>query len=132
MEIKEILKSTKAYVWNEMFAVAKVKNIPKISDFFSIIKDRNEITLILKEKQIDEIKAIEVEKGFRIITFDTILPFNLVGFISAISNALAKKGISILTVSSYSTDHILVKDEDLNKTIETLKEIGVEIKSSVR
>lgn len=110
-----------------MFAVVKVKNIPKISDFFSIIKDRNEITLIVKEKQINEIESIKFENGYRIITFDAILPFNVVGFISTVSNALAKKGISILTVSSYSTDHILVKNKDLNKTIGALKDIGIKI-----
>jgi hypothetical protein len=127
MRIEGILKNIKAYVWDEMFAVVKVKNIPKISDFFSIIKDRNEITLIVKEKQINEIESIKFEDGYRIITFDAILPFNVVGFISTVSNALAKKGISILTVSSYSTDHILVKNKDLNKTIGALKDIGIKI-----
>jgi hypothetical protein len=127
MKIKEILKNMKAYVWDEIFAVVKVKNIPKISDFFSIIKDRNEVTLILKEKQINDIEYDKAEKGFRIITFDTILPFDVVGFISTVSKALTKEGISILTISSYSTDHILVKNKDLNKIIRVLKDIGIKI-----
>jgi hypothetical protein len=65
-----------------------------------------------------------MEKDYRIITFDMILPFGLVGFLSRISKALADQNISILTVSAYSTDHILVKEKDLQTAIRTLGKIG--------
>jgi len=117
----------RVYVWKEKFAVLKVEELPKIKDFFCVIKEKKEITLILKETDINRVNVIEMEKDYRIITFNVTLPFNLVGFMSIISSALAKVGISLLAISSYSTDHILVKDKDLNKTIEALKELGIKI-----
>ena len=117
----------KAYVWEEKFAVLKVEEFPKNKNFFCVVRDQKEITLILKETDIGGINAIKIEKDYRVITFDTILPFNLVGFMPTIFSALANEGISILAVSAYSTDHILVKEKDLNKTIEVFRGLGIKI-----
>ena len=65
-----------------------------------------------------------MEKGYRVITFNAVLPLELVGFIAEISTKLASKGVSILAYSSFSTDHILVKENNLKKTLKTLKELG--------
>lgn len=78
---------------------------------------------------MEKISYEKVEKGYRIITFEAILPFSLVGFLSKISTALAKKGVSILAISSFSTDHILVKEENLEKAREALEKIGITCRS---
>ena len=127
MKIEEVLKNIKAYVWEEKFAVLKVGELPKNKEFFCVIIDKKETTLILKENDIQKVNAIEMEKDFRIITFNTILPFDLVGFMSAISAALTRADVSLLAISAYSTDHILVKEKNLNKTIEALKTLGIKI-----
>jgi hypothetical protein len=41
---------------------------------------------------------------------------------------LAEANIPILVFSSYYTDHILVKDELVEKTIETLRSIGFKVR----
>jgi len=112
------------YVWGGVFAIAKTKKI--IDGAFAVIQDKNEITVIFEESKIGENKSniIEVENGYKIITFDMVLPFGLVGFLAKISRALAEANISIFAISAFSTDHILVKQNDLLKTIEKLQEIG--------
>jgi len=67
---------------------------------------------------------IKIEKGWRLITFDMELPFELVGFLAKISGALAEKNISIFVISSYSTDHILVKEISLDSALKQLGELG--------
>ncbi len=57
-----------------------------------------------------------------------VLPFELVGFISTIAQALANSNISIFVISTFSTDHFLVKNSDLSKTIEILKDLGIQYK----
>jgi len=52
----------------------------------------------------------------------------LVGFLAKISKILADENISIFVISAYSTDHILVKDKDINKVIKKLESIGLTIK----
>ncbi len=67
---------------------------------------------------------IEIEKGFRLITFDIVLPFSFVGFLSEVSSILASEEIPIFAISAYSRDHILVKDEYIEKAISALSNHG--------
>ena len=102
------------------YIIAKLKEVPKFSDeIFSVIRDKNEITVITKEGL--ELQPISEEKFFKLITFDVTLPFDLTDFLSHISALLASKNIPILAISAYSTDHIFVREEDLDSTIEVLK-----------
>jgi hypothetical protein len=106
------------------YIIAKLKEIPKFSDkIFAIIEDKNEVTAIFQEGA--DLQAISEEKFFKLITFDVKLPFDLTGFLSYVSTLLANENIPIFAISAYSTDHILVKEEYLYKTIEILKKDGM-------
>ncbi|MFH1608181.1 MAG: ACT domain-containing protein [archaeon] len=113
-------------VWNEDFVIVKSKKV--YENAFANIKNKNELTVIVEQGKIDEEDIIEIEKDWKLITFDTVLDFGLVGFISKISSALAEANISIFVVSSYSTDHILIKKSDLDKTLGILKNLEVSTK----
>ena len=60
-------------------------------------------------------------------TIDIVFPFGVVGFLAKISRALADEGISILSVSAYSNDHILVKERDFEKTIKVFENLGFNV-----
>jgi hypothetical protein len=106
------------------YIIAKLNEVPKFSDeIFSIVRDKNEITVITKEGL--ELQPISEEKFFKLITFDVTLPFDLTDFLSHISTLLASKNIPILAISAYSTDHIFVREEYLNSAIEVLKKDGM-------
>ena len=113
-------------VWKEDFAIVKTKKTYK--NAFANINDGNEITVIINQNEINEEDIIGIEKDWKLITFNAILDFGLVGFIAKISNALAKEGISIFVVSSYSTDHLLIKKRYLNKTLKILQNLEVNTK----
>lgn len=121
-------KNGRVYVWKEKFAImkSKVKSTKILQDAFAVVCDKNEITIVKEQskvdKDMDEIMAIE--KDWRIITFDMELPFELVGFLARISTVLAEEGISVFVISAYSTDHILVKDENLSRAVKKLEEMG--------
>ena len=108
------------------YIIAKLKEVPRFSDeIFSIIRDKNEVTVIAKEGL--ELQPVSEEKFFKLITFDVTLPFDLTGFLSHVSTLLASKDIPILAVSAYSTDHIFIREEDLDSTIEVLKKDGMTV-----
>ncbi|MBU2503589.1 MAG: ACT domain-containing protein [Nanoarchaeota archaeon] len=113
-------------VWNEDFTIAKSKKI--IEDSFASINDKNEITLVVEDSKINPEDIIESDKGWKLITFNMILDFSTVGFISKISSALAEANISIFVISSYSTDHVLIKKENLDKALIVLKNLEVDLK----
>ena len=118
----DFFKNGKFYVWKEVLDVVKSKK--PLADAFAVIQDKNETTVIIDQSKIIE-DVIEIEKDWKILTFEMVLPFGLVGFLAAISGALADEGISIFVMSAYSTDHILVKEKDLPKAISKLKTLGL-------
>ena len=122
MELEDYFKKGKVYVWKETFAVVKAKRA--LPDAFAVIQDKNEITVVIDQSRVNDEDVIELEKGWKLITFDMILPFGLVGFLARVSQALAEENISLFAISAYSTDHILVKQKDLTKAIKKLKSLG--------
>jgi len=122
MDLENYFKNGKVYVWEEIFAIIKSKK-PYPNAFANII-DKNETTVIIEQSKYNDEDVVEIEKDWKIITFDMVLPFGLVGFLAKISKVLADEKISIFAISAYSTDHILVKEKDLVRAEEKLKEFG--------
>ena len=62
--------------------------------FFSIIYEKDEITLIINQNNWNKIKKnfkkAEIENNFRILTYDQILDWNITGFIAKVGEILAK------------------------------------------
>jgi len=80
--------------------------------------------VIIEQSKYNDEDIIEVEKDWKILTFDMVLPFELVGFLAKVSKILADEKIPIFAISAYSTDHILIKEKDLAITKEKLKNLG--------
>ena len=55
------------------------------------------------------------------------LDFSLIGILSDISGILAKEKISIFVVSTFDTDYILVKEENLVNSIKVLSDNNINI-----
>lgn len=122
MELQEYFKNGKVYIWKEIFAVLKSKK--SYSGAFANILDKNETTVIIDQSKVNDEDVIEIEKDWKILTFDMVLPFGLVGFLAKVSKILADEKISIFAISGYSTDHILVKENDLAKAKQKLENLG--------
>jgi len=128
MESENYFKNGKVYVWKETFAVVKSKR--PLPDAFAIIQDKNEITVVIDQSKVNSEDVIEIEKNWKILTFDMVLPFELIGFLAKVSKVLADENISVFAISAYSTDHVLVKEKDLPKAVKQLENLGciVEVK----
>lgn len=110
-------------VWKEKFAIVNAKK--PLQSAFANIDDGKEITSIVNQDKLEGKNAISIERDYKLITFDMILPFSLVGFIAKVSKALAEEKIPIFVISGYSTDHILIKEEYLDKALSKLKKLKV-------
>ena len=60
------------------------------------------------------------------------LDFSLTGILASISNTLAKEAIGIFAVSTYDTDYILVKNNDLKEAVAALKQVGFGVSTAVK
>ncbi|WP_400208392.1 ACT domain-containing protein [Candidatus Methanomassiliicoccus intestinalis] len=126
MRFEEITKDTeiRASVRHKDYAISNVKEFP-VQDqrIFAVITDGREISVIAEADL--ELDYISQEKPLRIISFDTKLPFDLIGFLAYITKLLADQDISIFALSAFSTDHLFMKEKYLERAVEVLKENGV-------
>jgi len=120
---KEFFKTLKIKVMDGDYSIARSKKF--YPNAFANIKASDSYTIMIENNKLNKKDVINLAKDFKIIQFETIIPVNLIGFIAEIANTLAKENISILLLSSYSTDHIIVKKKDLKKTIKVLQKLGV-------
>jgi hypothetical protein len=125
MKPSNFIRNCRFYIWKEKFAIVKAKRT--CPDAFANIIDKNEITLVIEQGKVNEKEVIDIEKDWKILTFDMALPFVLVGFLATVSKALADERISIYVISAYSTDHILIKEKDIVKAKKKLKKLGCKV-----
>ena len=136
MQPLELLRKTRVEVTSESFFLVSLEHkdwlkllenpelSPRMTAPFLIFKDKFETTLLLDETDFGTIRhAIrdaKTEGNFRLLTFDIELDFNVVGFLAEISRILAEANISIIALSAFSRDHILIKQADLSNALKVL------------
>jgi hypothetical protein len=132
----EILRKTRVEVAPETFFLISLKHndwlkllenpelSPRMTAPFMIFRDKWEVTMLVDEIDFKTIRfAIrdaKVEGNFRLLSFDIELDFDTVGFLAHISKILAEADVSIVALSAFSRDHILIKQEDLAKALKVL------------
>lgn len=67
------------------------------------------------------------EDGWRLLSVRGPLEFALTGIMAALAGELAAAGVALFAVSTYDTDHVLVKSGDLERAVGALREAGHEV-----
>jgi hypothetical protein len=97
---------------------------PRASAPFMFLRDEHEVTLLLEETDWrtmrHAVRDARVESGFRLLTLDVELDWNVVGFLAHVTQILATAGISCGALSAFSRDHLLIKQDDLGTTLRVL------------
>src|SRR5215510_3806669 len=113
----------------EHYGVA-VACLPEAEGFVSLTRDKEEITLIVAEETWHQIAqrfpGAVAQEGRRLIRFDTVLDFSVVGFIAA--DLSDEADISILSISTYRTDAVLVHESRLDDAVNAIKQALVTLK----
>jgi hypothetical protein len=123
--ILELLKEEySVYQFNPEYAIKE--NI-FTDEFISITKTKEELSIVAPINRFNDFTA--AENGWKILKFNGILDFSLIGILNKISGILANENISIFAMSTYNTDYIMVKKEEIKKAIEVLVKNQYEIKA---
>jgi hypothetical protein len=97
--------------------------------FVSVTRDVDEVSLIIAEVEwlllADRWPHSHVVSGRRLIRFDTVLEFSIVGFLAEVARILAEAGISILAISTFRTDALLVEDASFDRAVSLLRESSI-------
>ena len=89
--------------------------------FFALCKTQYEVSVI-SDDRLEGYQ--EKEEDWKLISIEGKLAFEMTGVIASIASLLAREEISIFVVSSFDTDHILVRSERLEETVRLLQSEG--------
>ncbi len=93
--------------------------------FVSVTRTGRELSVVCSADVAPE--GAVVESGWRLLTVRGPLEFTLTGIMAALAGELAAAGVSLFAVSTYDTDHLLVKDADLSRAVTALRSAGHEV-----
>ena len=114
------------------FSVCKVENLRAVNfniPWLFVGKTDAEISVVT----VDVPHAtLAREDGWRALRVAEKMDFGLTGVLAGISTVLAKAGISIFAVSTFDTDYLLVKAENLGLAQTALEAGGYSIENPVR
>jgi hypothetical protein len=133
-DLKKLFAKTRAEVLPEDYLIIKfplketvvIKDkIKLISDtFFSLMADKDEITLVIPENEwrkiSDSFLELKIERTYKVISLDFPLQWTVKGYVSYISRLLTEMGISIGIISCYSKNYLLIKKHDIFMAIQVL------------
>lgn len=110
------------------FAICKLEpqaSIPlwaTASAFFSITRTTDELSIVCPEENVPE--GIPCERGWRCLRVAGTIPFSVVGLLASLTAPLADAGISVFAISTFDTDYLLIKAEDLARAVDILRQHG--------
>jgi uncharacterized protein len=89
---------------------------------WSVTRNATELSIVCLQENIPQ--DVKAEGDWRILEVIGPFPFEMVGVLSSLATPLAEKGVSILTLSTFETDFILVKEKSLEIACQTLTKAG--------
>lgn len=142
-EVAELLRRTRVSVAHGLYYLVGLSHedwlrllenpelSPRGTEPFMLMRDQHEVTLLLEETDWLTMRHMardaRIEGGFRLVTLDIMLPWNVVGYLARITEILASAGISVGALTAFSRDHLLIKQDDLAKALRALGEHVAEL-----
>lgn len=111
---------------DDPLTVCKLDSTDKIDlskDFYFIGRTDEELSLVCKTDDAPD-NTLAREDGWRGFRIQGALDFSLIGILSKLSGILAANGIGLFAVSTYNTDYILIKAENLPRAVRALEAEG--------
>lgn len=116
--------------------VAAAAVVAELADpFMALIVDSRELTVILERESFDEYAhrlpgADVADTPFRLLTLEQSLNSDLVGLMAIMARVLADAGISLLALSAYAYDHLLVPAPQAEAALSALEQFQASLRSS--
>ena len=115
-------------ILSDSFAVCKLRageNVPSWAlsgSFCSLTRTPDEHYIVCSQELVPE--GVQAVRGWRSLKVEGKLDFTLVGILSSLTSSLAHVGIVVFVISTYETDYVFVKEGDLDRAVEALRNAG--------
>jgi hypothetical protein len=104
---------------------AEIPNWAMKSGFLSITRTDDELSVVCPEEAVPE--DARSEGGWRVLRLEGPFEFSEVGVLASVVGPLAEADVSVFAVSTYDTDYVLVKEEQLEAAAAALRARGHEV-----
>lgn len=95
------------------------------SGFSSVTRTEDELSVVCAAEAIPP--EVRAERGWRGLRVVGQLDFSLTGVLASIANPVADAKVSIFAVSTFDTDYVLVRGDDLVRAVDALRAAGHEV-----
>lgn len=92
-------------------------------EFYFIGRTDEELSLVCRTEDTPD-NVTDCDDGWRGFRIQGVLDFSLIGILSELTGILAENKIGVFAVSTFNTDYILVKAENLDRALEVLEKAG--------
>ena len=116
-------------------SVCRLDSATKVPDwavsggFFSVTRTDDELSVVCPEEVVPE--DVRSEGGWRALKLEGPFEFSEVGVLLSVASPLAEAGVGIFAVSTFDTDYVLVKGEQLRSAVAALRGRGHEVLPNV-
>lgn len=93
--------------------------------FLSITRTDEELSVVCPKGAVPE--GVRREDGWRVFKLEGPFEFSEVGVLASVVGPLAEAGVSVFAVSTYDTDYVLAKEEQLETAAAALRGRGHEV-----
>lgn len=90
--------------------------------FTSVTRTPDELSIVCRVGAVPQ--GVRAETGWRLLKVEGPLALAQTGVLASIAQPLAQAAVSIFTISTFDTDYVLVRDEDLVRSIDALTRAG--------
>ena len=120
----------------DIYAVCRLDKNAPVPDwatqgpFSSITRTARELSVVCPDDQVAG--GVKKETGWKVLMVEGPLDLSLTGVLASLTGPLAREGMSVFALSTYDTDYLLVKKEQLEKAIQALGAEGYDVEEGCR
>ncbi len=93
-----------------------------LGDFVSMTRTNVELSIVCPQENVPD--NAQAERGWRCLRVDGPFDFSVAGVHASLALPLAEANISVMAIATYETDHLLIKEDDLEHTLVVLQQAG--------
>jgi len=88
----------------------------------SVTRTAAELSVVCPASRVPA--EVKKEVGWKVLMVEGPLDFSLTGVLASLVGPLAREAVTVFTLSTWDTDYLLVKQEQLEKARQVLREEG--------
>jgi len=106
------------------YALVKAHTLPPYGTHLVVVNEGDSVTVFTDEEQLSSIPIGPCEKWFKVLAFNAVADLDEHGFLARITAVLSSAEISVLVFSSFATDLVAMREEDLPKALYVLSTLS--------